>query len=479
MMLCAVLTGPTLAEVQQQLKRALPYADLCELRLDLLQERNFEFLKNLCEQCELPMLFTLRKKEQGGHYKGTEEERLQEIRSLLKLKPAYFDIEADTDPTFLIQQNPEVSFILSAHYFGSEHPSLKEILSLADGGAYSKIAVQTKNTVEALQLLAFMKENPGLILIGMGEAGQLTRILGSVFGVPLTYAAIDEKSATAPGQLTLKTLHDIYRAHLLSASTRMYGLLGDPVSRSISDRTHNHIFAQGGMDAVYVKLRVTPQEVEQVLALLYDLQFYGLSVTTPLKEEVIPFLEKIDPYAEEIGSVNTLVRGESRFIGYNTDGPGGLNAIENHFSVQDKRIVILGAGPAARALAFEAKKRGASVVMANRTEEKGQTATKKLGIEYCSLNAIPSYDLIVNATSSEVPIPLDQLRPDTWAMDISTYPKRTQFLNAAAEKGASLIFGYEKFVEQATLQFQLWGFPNVELINTLLFSEAENVLGSV
>ena len=154
-MLCAILTGPTFAELKRQYQEALPYADLLELRLDLLSEWDWDELKKWCAECELPLLFTLRKASQGGGYKKTEEERLQDIKTLLKFKPSYFDLEGEISPEFLIQQNPDISFVVSTHYFQNAHPPIEEVLAgLSDEGAYRKIAVQTPTTPEALQLLA-------------------------------------------------------------------------------------------------------------------------------------------------------------------------------------------------------------------------------------------------------------------------------------------------------------------------------------
>src|SRR5262249_32850217 len=158
--------------------------------------------------------------------------------------------------------------------------------------------VKTENSIDAFRLLHFIKKgDKKLIGIGMGKEGQVTRILGPIVGSPITYASLEETLMTAPGQFTARELAERYHYRSLNQTTALYGLIGDPIDRSISDITHNKLMHQYGWNAIYVKIRVKPEELPHFLPLAKTLGFRGLSVTMPLKEAVVPFSEHIDPSA--------------------------------------------------------------------------------------------------------------------------------------------------------------------------------------
>ncbi len=220
---------------------------------------------------------------------------------------------------------------------------------------FYKIAVTAKNCLDALRLVCWAKKSDGkLIAISMGSHGQVSRIFGPITGSPITYAALEEDQKSAPGQLSAKTLIERYHHRSLNLHTALYGLIGDPVDQSISDKTHNSLITACGLNAQYVKVQVCPAELSDFLQFAKKLPFQGLSVTMPLKEHILPFLDDIDPQAFDIGAVNTILFEKSKIFGFNTDGTGALNAIEKECQVKNKRIVIIGAGGAAKAIAYEA-----------------------------------------------------------------------------------------------------------------------------
>jgi 3-dehydroquinate dehydratase/shikimate dehydrogenase len=314
-----------------------------------------------------------------------------------------------------------------------------------------KIAVTANSSLDTLRLLCWAKEKP-VIAISMGPFGQLSRILEK----HITYASLDEESKTAPGQLTINELEN-YSGH------NLYGLIGDPVTKSISHITHNHVMRTYDLDSLYIKMQVQKEELKQFLFLAKKARFRGLSVTMPLKEAVLSHLDEVDTEAAKIGAVNTLVFEEGRIHGYNTDGKGALNAIEKTLSVNGKHLVLLGAGGAARAIAYEAKKRGAFVTILNRDAQKARDIAAYMqcqgfGLDHLDVLCKEGYDAIINATPLEMPCTPEQILVGSCVMDSNTIPKTSLFLQHAQAKGCKIIYGLQMFVEQATLQFSLW-FP--------------------
>src|SRR5262249_16514603 len=160
-------------------------------------------------------------------------------------------------------------------------------------------------------------------------------------------------------------------------------------------------------------------------------------------------------------AVNTLLFEEGKIFGFNTDGIGALNAIEKEFPVKDKRIVIIGAGGAAKAIAYEAHRRGGLVTIVNRDAEKALQIAQLLpcigkGLDYMATCAETGYDVLINCTPSPLPIASEYIIPQAIVMDIKTKPKETAFLKLAREKGCPIIYGYQMFIEQALGQFNLW-----------------------
>lgn len=465
-MICVVIKGPSYEEAHQQILKAILYADLVELRLDFFAALDLNALKDLRTHFSIPMIFTLRSKLQGGNYSQSEEQRLNDIRKLASLKPEYLDLENDLSMSFVeeISKHSEIKTILSYHNFKETPQDLEALLieMRKTPTAFYKIAVTAQNSLDALKLLCLAKNNDGkLIAISMGTHGQISRILAPVMGCPLTYAALDDGQTSAPGQLSAQTLLEQYHYRSLNKQTTVYGLIGDPVDQSISDATHNSLMEACGLNSVYVKMQVHPSELEQFLKLAKQLPFLGLSVTMPLKEHILPFLDNTNPQVQDIGAVNTLVLEDGKIAGFNTDGVGALNAIEKHCKVKDKRVVILGAGGAAKAIVLEAKQRGALVTILNRDAGKASELAQRLqcvgkGLDEMAVCAEEGYEILINCTPVPLPIDARDLLPTAVIMDIKTKPMETELIMQALKKGCRIVYGYEMFLEQALGQFNLW-----------------------
>jgi 3-dehydroquinate dehydratase/shikimate dehydrogenase len=472
-MLCGVIKGPTYEEATQQLAEAQAHCFLVELRLDFFKTINNDQIETLRRNFSIPMIFTLRSTLQGGVYTGSEEEKIQQMMKLAFLKPEYIDLEYTISQTFIAElrkKYPTTKIIVSYHDF-KKMPSpdhVRKEMQRLDADIY-KMAFMLKSSVEALSLLLFMRVHASNVLaMGMGPFGESTRILGPIFGACFVYGSIEQESTTAPGQIPVKTLSEIYRYNHLSPATSIYGLIGDPVNKSLSHISHNSAFQLQNIDAVFVKFPLAQNEVENFLILAKELGVRGLSITMPLKEVVIPFLEDIDPWAKKIGAVNTLLFEDGKIKGFNTDGKGALDAIEEKIKVSGKKIVFIGAGGAAKAVIAEAIDRGAIVIILNRDEKRALDLANKMDCSGGPLEQMQSefdsgYDILINATPSLMPIDTKWIISGTVVMDLKTQPQNTEFLKEAKAKKCTLVYGYEMFVNQAVEQFKIWLGDKIDL----------------
>lgn len=464
----------------------LSYKDYAiELRLDLFPNINLEAIHNFLKNSASPVMLTVRKKSQGGNFQGEELEREELIQQLLELKPPFFDLEYDMNPPFLhemIHKFPKTRFILSYHNFQALPKNLEEIYCfLQRHPAFGyKMAVITHSTNDALTMLKFAKNHLNLSVICMGKEGVFARILGSVFG-NLNYASIDSNEQTGPNQLSVTELVDIYRYPSLNKDTSIYGLIGDPVDNSLGHIYHNAVFQEQQINAVYVKMRVRPEELAEFIPLAKGIGIQGLSVTSPLKEKILPFLDEIAPEAQQIGAVNTLLFTNGRIVGTNTDGLGALDAIEKRTPVHGKKMVLIGAGGAARSIAFEAKRRGGDVLVLNRTVSRAKGLGVSLGCTSGGLSEIPkNYDILIQCTKDPNPIPREAIQPNSLVMDIVYSSNKTPFLNEARLKNCQIVDGKEMFLNQARRQTAFWFPPKKILIPPLTeFHFGRNLLETI
>ncbi|MES2273047.1 MAG: shikimate dehydrogenase [Chlamydiota bacterium] len=468
-MLVAVLTGPTVDQAKRDLEKLQGMAAIVELRLDHFEPEALLEMGQFMSRLSLPAIFTFRKKEQGGAREITETERFSHLEKLLELNPAHCDLEADTDPSLIAHLSlkfPKVQFIGSYHNFEETPRDLSSLLRQMKNPHFSiyKIAAKANSTLDLMRMLLFAKEESGktaLCCISMGELGRASRVLEPIVGGVFTYAALDEEKAVLH-RYSLKTLHEVFHFNQLSPDTHIYALIGDPVEQSPGHLYHNKQFVLKQQNAVYVKLQLKVSELPEFFKMVLKLPFKGLSVTMPLKEAILPFLGKIDPFALAIGAVNTVEIQNGITTGSNTDAPGALNAIEKHLQVKHKKVAILGAGGTARAIAYEAKRRGAEVLIYNRTKDRAEKLGAELGCRGYELSKLEKHpcDLLINtiplSRDGALPISPDWIPKCIFVMDAVYSPKVTPLLKAAQERGCSLIFGEEMFLEQAALQQITW-----------------------
>jgi len=264
----------------------------------------------------------------------------------------------------------------------------------------------------------------------------------------------------------------------MSGKTRLCGVIGDPIEHTMSPAMCNAAFTRMGLDYVYVSFQVKEEELSKAIDGMRALNIRGLNVTIPHKVAVIPLLDELDPLAEKIGAVNTISNDNGVLKGYNTDASGFLQALlERGIEPEEKKVVMLGAGGASRAISFILVERGAHLVILNRRLERAEKLTGRLSttlnkevkaLELVADNlaqVLGEADILVNATSvgmspniNETPVPSSLLKPGLVVVDIVYNPIRTRLLREAEEAGAKTINGVDMFVWQG---IALIGFMGV------------------
>ncbi|QQS43911.1 shikimate dehydrogenase [Candidatus Roizmanbacteria bacterium] len=258
----------------------------------------------------------------------------------------------------------------------------------------------------------------------------------------------------------------------ISGKTKICVIIGDPVEHSLSPAMHNAAYEALGIDDefVFVAARVNLEDVKDVVQAVRVMNIRVLTCTIPHKMEVMKYLDEIDPIAEKIGAVNTVVNDKGVLKGYNTDWLGTVIPLENHAGdLRGTSVALVGAGGAARAMAYGVLEKGAKLSVFNRNQKKAQILAKELDSDvsvftYDDMSReIPKHEIILNATSlgmgeqiDQTPLQKEYLRKGHIVFDAVYKPRETRLLKEAKEQGAVTVQGVEMLLHQGTAQFELY-----------------------
>jgi len=250
----------------------------------------------------------------------------------------------------------------------------------------------------------------------------------------------------------------------IDAATSLYAVFGNPVEHSMSPAVFNAAFESLGIPSVYLGFRVT--DIRLGMDAVRGLGIRGVSITVPHKETIIPYLDEVDPLADRIAAVNTVVHREGRLLGFNTDASGAIEALRAKVDPAGASVLLIGAGGAARAIGTALVKEGALVAVTNRHEERGLRLCRDLsGSRWVPLDRIDRerFDVVIQTTPvgmwphlGESPVPSFLFREGMVAMDIVYVPEETRFLQEALACGCRIVYGTEMFLNQAAAQFRLF-----------------------
>ncbi len=475
-----------------------------ELRLDSLPRQHGlvswlrEAIPTLAQQHpRATRLATCRRTAAGGGFDGSVEEELEILEAAAKAGCAIVDLALETAEAMHLEQHrlfrealrsAGTALLLSYHdYRGTRdlkftlarlvrhQPEIVKIVSTATSLA---------DNLLILQLLGAQQDVP-VVAIAMGEPGIVSRVLGPRAGSLFTFASTSLGAETAPGQVSASTLRDLYRFDQISASTRVYGVAGKPIAHSLSPLLHNTGFRVTGVDAVLLPLAT--DSIEDLLHLARELPIEGLSITMPFKQAILPLLDYVDPLAARVGACNTVIRTASgQLHGYNTDVAGITTPLEKQLgaNLKNARVLVLGAGGAARAAVFGLRDKDAEVWILNRTASTAAALAAEADARVADASMLNSvnFDVLVNATPAGMYGRADQTLPsiDTplpakLIFDMVYRPLETPLIQKARAQGLPVITGVEMFVHQGGRQFELWtGQPAPETEMLLVVLEALN-----
>jgi len=470
-------------------------ADLVELRIDTFDGD----VEALVKSATLPVIVTCRAEWEGGQSTATDEERLATLARVGTLA-AYVDVELQTRRKNPFDRSPFGRLILSAHDFAGRPTRLNNLLTeLTDSPADVCKVVWTARTVrdnlEAFEILQ-TRTKPTIALC-MGEAGLISRVLAKKFGALLSFASLDNTGGTAPGQISIHDMKRLYRWDAISATTRVYGVVAQPVMHSMSPALHNAGFEAVDYDGVYLPFLVEGS-YESFKAFMESflhapgLNLSGLSITLPHKENALRYLTEkgaeVEDLAKSIGAVNTIVidsaiQGPESTIrnpslrGFNTDYAAILDCITHALGIErealkDYRVAVIGAGGTGRTAVAGLAHYGATVVVYNRTIERAEELAAEFNgrsgkVVAASMEKLcqSCCQIYINTTSVGMFPKVDaspfgdappDLTPDTLVFDTIYNPIETKLLQHARRFGAKTIGGVEMFVRQAAGQFEAW-----------------------
>ena len=478
MRICVSVTDETTAAVIDRMAALAPCADLFEVRADHVRDLD---LPALIRARTKPILLTCRTEAEGGRFLRRDEARRRAIlREAVRLGFDLVDVEARAGFDDVADAKAGRGLVLSWHDFEGTPTNLEALYRrMAEAGAdIVKIAVTARSVEDLGRVAAFARTHaragergrPPLVALAMGPLGVASRVLGGRWGAPFTFAAPAAGREAAPGQLPARALAEGYRVRSITPSTRVYGLLGADVLRSVSPAIHNRAFAVRGIDAVYVPLQA--ESMAAFARALPALELSGFSVTRPYKSDVLRCLAECEGEAARAGSVNTVVVRDGALHGSSTDGDGVLVPLRRRTDVAGSRIAIVGAGGAARAAAFALERAGARVTVLARRAEQAAGVAADTGAAHAALDEVSAlrWDVLINATPlgsgaapGRLPVPAPALRPGAVVFDMVYEPRETPLLAAARSRGCPTIDGLEMLVAQAVGQFEAWtGVPAPE-----------------
>ena len=460
-------TAGTIAEMAD----LAPLADLLELRVDAMRECD---LSAVLAAKTRPIIVTNRLAAEGGLREQPEDARLAVLAEAVRLGADYVDVElaalAAFEKAVPAADRGRTKLIVSCHDAEGMPPNLpakaREIeATRADVVKVVGTARRLEDNLRAIEALQAV--NKPVIALAMGELGEASRILAGKFGALLTFASAESGEESAPGQITVGQMRNLYRAHRVGPDTKVYAVMGYPVAHSLSPAIHNAAFEATGIDAVYLRLKVEGDPAEVVRA-FEAVPIDGYSVTIPHKEAVMAACSAIDATSRRMRAVNTLVRRDDGYHATNTDVTSSMKVLAEALGTDDfsgKRALVVGAGGVGRAYVHGLVKRGAQVFVTDIDAARRDALAGEAGAAAIAQHDLAACeaDVLMNATPvgmwprmDATPAPAELLRPGMVVFDAVYNPRETRLLREAAGAGCVTLSGVEQFVGQAVEQFELW-----------------------
>jgi 3-dehydroquinate dehydratase/shikimate dehydrogenase len=444
-----------------------------ELRLDYLQDfSQFESqLHQILTRLHFPQtIATCRMATAGGMLQGTLADQVAILSAAVRAGCQWVDVEIESvqkGGVALLKELRPAKIIVSYHDFQKTPPlapAYRRLVRLPV--QVVKIATQARYLPDNLQIRRLLKahrrSHPRLVALAMGASGIPSRLLSLLWGSAFTYAAPLNHVPTAAGQIPAEVMRSVYRVERLDSRTHLYGVLGSHASLSLSPAMQNAAFQAKHVNAVFLPCQTS--RLADFLAFARGVELQGFAVTMPFKRAILRALDWVDPLANRIGACNTVALQRGRWLGWNTDAAAVVEVLTKRLRLAGSRILILGAGGAARAAAYAVRAEGAEVIITARREATARTLARGVAAQVVSWESADSLevDAVINATPvgmyphvDSAPIDLTRLRVRV-VFDMVYFPLGTRFLNEARGRGLTTIAGLEMLVAQGARQFEIW-----------------------
>lgn len=446
-----------------------------EFRLDYISRPGTAFPKLrafLDYHPEVVAIATCRRASNGGRFRGSVASQVDILIRAADAGCQLVDLELQSVQALkrpvLERLRNRAALILSYHDYRKTPARLNDLFRKMEPfpADYLKIVTTATCLADNVTMMKFLEQHSaGRSLVGlcMGEQGIISRVLGVRAGSSFTFASAGPGEETAPGQITARELRETYRIDQVDAATKVYGVAGDPVAHSLSPLMLNTAFRRENVNAVYLGLHA--RTIQDLLVCVREIPLHGLSVTMPYKEPILKHLDNTDTFTDKVGACNTLIRThDGKLYGYNTDVVGVLRSLEQRLALAGAKVLVIGAGGAARAAVFGLKERGAEVFIVNRSSGPGKRLARRARAKFLSRLQVRKlqFDAILNATpvgmggaSRQSPLSEKELNA-RYLLDMVYTPAETKLTRLARAKGLEVIPGWEMFVHQGARQFEIW-----------------------
>jgi len=470
---CVAITGTDANDMIEKAESLARDNSFIEFRLDYVSQpvAAIPKVKKFFEMHQhVVAIATCRRAENGGKFKGSLAAQLDILGKAAAAGCQIIDLELQSalkcKADALQKLRTRAALLLSFHDFRATkklEDTLEKMRAIpADFYKIVTTATTLSDNVVMMKFLETHGDRHSLVGLCMGEQGLISRVLSVRASSVFTFASVSPGEETAPGQISAQDLRSVYRIDQVDAATRVYGVAGDPIAHSLSPLIMNTALRRENVNGVYLALHA--KTLKDLLHCVCEIPLNGLSITMPYKQAILEHLDNSDTHTTKIGACNTVVRGQDgKLYGFNTDTAGVVRPLEQRVSLENLKVLVLGAGGAARAAVFGLKERGSEVWILNRTAVTGQKLARQAKartVKRADLKKL-AFDVIINATpvgmgnSKDSPLKEDEIRAH-YVFDMVYDPVETKLTKFAKARGAQIIPGIEMFVHQAARQFEIW-----------------------
>jgi 3-dehydroquinate dehydratase / shikimate dehydrogenase len=471
---CVAITAEDAGTMLEKAESIVRENQFLELRLDYLNkpETAYSKIKQLYEmRPDIVCIATCRRVQAGGRFKGTISNQIEILAKAAAAGCQFVDLELESAEGMkaveLEKFREKLTALMISHHDFKATKKLEETFERmkrfnADFYKLVTTATNLRDNVTMIKFLQATSDHHFMVGLCMGEQGIISRVLGVRAGSVFTFGAATRGEETAPGQVTMRELRDVYRIENVDAVTRVYGVAGDPVSHSLSPFTMNTGFRRENVHAAFLPL--PSRGMDDLLTCAREIPIHGMAVTMPYKQDIVGHLDNSDVVTQQTGACNTVVRGQDgKLYGFNTDVAGIVTPLEEHIALQGATVLVLGAGGAARAAIYGVKQKGAEVFILNRTPQTAQALARKMSAKTIKRSDLAKmeFDVIINATPVGMgnpkvsPLEEKELKGKI-IFDLVYNPYETKLLKMARAQNLIAISGVEMFVHQGARQFEIW-----------------------